>query len=192
MRSAKRPEATSTRPLVNWEAVRVLAVAVGVREAARRLGISQEATMKRSQREAWLRDPEARAANARLNSQRQSDAASQRLTMSATCPRMSPAAAMAGELAQLNGKTRLCHARAQAKVAEHVAERSGAENLDDAQKIKAAAQTANLIHGWQDQPPTVRVRLDVLCGSADATPIDIEAETAGADNWGETDPLDDY
>jgi hypothetical protein len=174
MRSQKLPEVTSPRTKVNWEAVRVLAVAVGIREAARRLGISEEATMKRSQREGWLRDPETRAVNVRLTSQRQSETASQRLAVSATGPQMSPATAMAGELAQLNGKTRLGLARAQAKVAEHVAERSGAENLDDAQKIKAAAQTANLIHGWQDQPPTVHLRLDVLSGSADAHPIDIE------------------
>lgn len=176
MRTAKHPEATATRPVVNWEAVRVLAVAVGVREAARRLGMSQEATMKRSQREGWLRDPETRAAIARLTSQRQSEAASQRLSVSATCPQLSPAAAMAGELAQLNGKTRLSHARAQAAVAAHVEGRTGAENLEDAQNVKAAAQTSNLVFGWNESPAVPRLRLDVLLSKPGSDIIEIEAD----------------
>ena len=39
---------------VDWPAVRVLAVAVGVREAARQMGISQDAVRQRSKREGWM------------------------------------------------------------------------------------------------------------------------------------------
>jgi hypothetical protein len=43
------------KPLsVDWPAVRVLAVAVGVREAARQMGISQDAVRQRSKREGWI------------------------------------------------------------------------------------------------------------------------------------------
>jgi hypothetical protein len=43
------------KPLnVDWPAVRVLAVAVGVREAARQMGISQDAVRQRSKREGWM------------------------------------------------------------------------------------------------------------------------------------------
>jgi hypothetical protein len=43
------------KPLnVDWPAVRVLAVAVGVREAARQMGISEDAVRQRSKREGWM------------------------------------------------------------------------------------------------------------------------------------------
>ena len=43
------------KPLnVDWPAVRVLAVAVGVREAARQMGISEDAARQRSKREGWM------------------------------------------------------------------------------------------------------------------------------------------
>ena len=46
------------RPLnVDWPAVRVLAVAVGVREPARQMGISQDAVRQRSKRERWMASP---------------------------------------------------------------------------------------------------------------------------------------
>src|SRR5436190_22439667 len=46
------------KPLnVDWPAVRVLAVAVGVREAARQMGISQDAARQRSKREGWMASP---------------------------------------------------------------------------------------------------------------------------------------
>lgn len=39
---------------VDWNEVRTLAVAIGVREAARQMGISEDAAMQRSKREGWL------------------------------------------------------------------------------------------------------------------------------------------
>src|SRR5689334_12377095 len=41
---------------VNWPAVQALAVAVGVREAARQMGLNESAVMQRSAREGWLKD----------------------------------------------------------------------------------------------------------------------------------------
>lgn len=53
------------KPLdVDWPAVRVLAVAVGVREAARQMGISQDAVRQRSKREGWMASPKAVAQRA--------------------------------------------------------------------------------------------------------------------------------
>src|SRR5262249_43363103 len=52
--SEHRPR-TMPNPLnVDWSAVRVLAVAVGVREAARQMGISEDAVRQRSKREGWM------------------------------------------------------------------------------------------------------------------------------------------
>ena len=42
---------------VDWPAVRVLAVVVGVREAARQMGISEAAVRQRSKREGWMASP---------------------------------------------------------------------------------------------------------------------------------------
>jgi hypothetical protein len=53
------------KPLnVDWPAVQVLAVAVGVREAARQMGISQDAVRQRSKREGWMASPKAVAQRA--------------------------------------------------------------------------------------------------------------------------------
>jgi hypothetical protein len=49
----------STPLNVDWPAVRVLAVAVGVREAARQMGISQDAVRQRSKRERSIASPKA-------------------------------------------------------------------------------------------------------------------------------------
>lgn len=55
---------------VDWSAVRTLAVAVGIREAARQLGISEDAVMQRSAREGWLSDPQIRAVTTRSVAER--------------------------------------------------------------------------------------------------------------------------
>ena len=53
------------KPLnVDWSAVRVLAVAVGVREAARQMGISGDAVRQRSKREGWMAFPKTEAQRA--------------------------------------------------------------------------------------------------------------------------------
>lgn len=154
-----------------WPAVRVLAQVVGLREAARRFaehGVTEAAARKRSQREGWAQDGPFGKTKANVTT---------------SPPAATAAQVMAGEMRDLSGKTRLGLARGVAKAAEHVATRTGAENLEDAQNVKAAAQTANLIHGWQDQPASVRVRLDVLHGNCAAPVIDIESYPASEDDW---------
>jgi hypothetical protein len=41
---------------VDWEAVQTLAIAIGVREAARQMGINEDAVRQRSSREGWIKD----------------------------------------------------------------------------------------------------------------------------------------
>ncbi len=41
---------------VDWESVKTLAISVGAREAARRMGLSEDAVRQRCTREGWLRD----------------------------------------------------------------------------------------------------------------------------------------
>lgn len=179
-------EKPSVAAPVNWEAVRALAMVVGVREAARRMGISEAATMQRSKREGWLSSPEARQVN-KL-------AVAQRSGLTAPRQQLSAGAVIQAEIAALGSKTRLSFARATAKVGEHVAELPPEQILADAGNVKAIAQTADLVHGWKDAAPQVKIRLDVLGSAAESAPIDISADVV-SDSWSEesvADPLDDY
>jgi len=169
---------------VNWEAVKMLALVVGVRESARRMGISEEAVKKRCTREGWLATKEAKEVNRMAIAQRSGVTA-------AVCPQKSPAALIQAEISQLGSNTRLSLARGLAKAGEHVETLSGPDILDRANDVKAVAQTADLVHGWKDALPNVKIRLDVLNGSAEA-PI-IEVETSVSDWESEaSDDVDDY
>ncbi len=137
---------------VDWSSVRTLAVAVGVREAARRLGLSEEAVMKRCSREGWLAEPEMRAAAARSVQERSS-------ALSA-CVR-SPAQELAKELLALGSKSRIGFARGLAKAASHVETLEGPEMLEKAQEVKATIQSAALVHGWSANAPVTRISLHV-------------------------------
>jgi hypothetical protein len=171
-----------TTPL-NWEAVRMLALVVGVRESARRMGISEEMVKKRCTREGWLADPAAREIARRSVEERSSVSVS---------PQLSPSALIHAEMAALGAKSKLGIARGIAKAASVIEEMGGIQVINNAQEIKSVAQTGDLVYGWKDAAPQVKIRLDVLSGSADAQPIDIEATVT--DSWAEDseDPLDSY
>ncbi len=170
---------------VNWEAVRVLAAVVGVREAARRMGIKECTARQRSAREGWLATPEAKQVNKM--------AVAQRSGITAAGNHLSPAALIHAEIAQLGSKTRLSLARGVAKATEHVETLSGSDILEKSGDVKAIAQTADLVHGWKDAAPQVKIRLDVL-GTVQETPVfDVSADVSPTDTWdSEADPLDEY
>lgn len=140
---------------INWEAVRVLAIAVGVREAARRLEVSEEAAMKRSQREGWLSTPEAKAVNRQVVVQRQQ----QGRALSAGSPQKCVAQALAQEITELGSRSRIGHARSQVAIAEHIAQRDPEENLADMPNVKAAVQASAIVFGWDKTTNAPRVRL---------------------------------
>lgn len=170
---------------VNWEAVRALAMVVGVREAARRMGLKECTVQQRSARESWLATAEAKQVN-RL-------AVAQRSGLTVACNQLSPAALIQSELASLGSKTRLSLARGIAKAGEHVETMDGQEILIDAQNIKSIAQTADLVHGWKDSVPQVKIRLDILGGGAEPmhdVTQDVVSEVIA--DWPDVDPLDEY
>jgi hypothetical protein len=51
-KQSKKPQGKTKAP-VNWEAVKMLAMEVGAREAARRLGIKESTVLSRAKREGW-------------------------------------------------------------------------------------------------------------------------------------------
>jgi hypothetical protein len=180
----KNPEKPAAQH-IEWGAVRALAAVVGVREAARRMGISEEQVKKRCTREGWLRSPEARAAN-KIN-------VASRCGVSPPVPLspMSPGALIHAEIAQLGSKTRLSLARGMARAGEHVESLTGEDILERANDVKAVAQTADLVHGWKDSAPNVKIRLDVLGSGAAEQPIfEMEADVSASESW--DNAVDEY
>lgn len=167
---------TEAKP-ISWEAVKALAAVVGVRESARRMGLSEEQVKKRCTREGWLSTPEARTANQLAVAGRSGKTA-------ALVPTVSPSAAIHAELVALGSKSRLSLARGVAKATETVENMQGLDILDRSGDVKAIAQTADLVHGWKDAAPQVKIRLDVLSGSAEAPIEAIEIdEVSASDSW---------
>jgi hypothetical protein len=175
---------TNVTPIpINWEAVRALAMVVGVREAARRMELSEDRVRQRSHREGWLASESAKRAVQIANANRVAEK---------SVTTLSPAALIHAEIATLGSKTRLSLARGIAKAGEHIETMDGQEILIDAQNIKSVAQTADLVHGWKDAAPQVKIRLDVLSGSAQPEPIDITPDVSTSWEEDSVDPLDEY
>ena len=95
---------------------------------------------------------------------------------------MSPAALIQAEIAQLGANTRLSIARGIAKAGEHIESLPGAEVVDKAHEIKSVAQTASLVHSWDRQAGTPKIRLELLASKGEVTAIDIESEVV-TDDW---------
>ncbi len=155
---------------ISWEAVKALAMVVGVREAARRMELSEEQVKKRCTREGWLSDPRARQAV--------TNAVALRSGISAPVPMSpkSPAALIAQELAELNAKSRLSLARGMSKASTTIENMDGQEIVADAGNVKAIVQATAQVHAWADQPATSRVRLEVLLSKPEPTTIDVESQ----------------
>lgn len=124
---------------VDREAVRVLAVAVGVREAARQLNIPEATVQAWSARGGW----------------KPNEAREQRvIAVAATKVQPSgpnPAEAMANAMENLSERSKLGFLKASARVAEHLADENDPEML--LARAKAAsgwAKTAALAGGWSN------------------------------------------
>jgi hypothetical protein len=125
------------KPLaVDWPAVRVLAVAVGVREAARQMGISQDAVRQRSKREGWM---------ACLKAVVQRALAKPVTSVSPNA--LSPAHALANVFSERKHRTRLGLSKYAAEAAEEAAEHP--DKLLIAGKVKDVAS----VHGtlWPEE-----------------------------------------
>ena len=92
---------------VDWPAVRVLAVAVGVREAARQMGISEDAVRQRSKREGWMASPKTVAQRALAKP-----------VTSVSPDGLSPADALANVLREHERETKLSLARSARRMAK--------------------------------------------------------------------------
>jgi hypothetical protein len=172
---------------VSDDALKLLVAEHGVRGTARLLGMDESQThafRQRATRGKWLHEPGMTGRDRTL-------AAAGR-PASPVVAKMSPAQAVQAELQALGYETRVSIARTVSKAGKHFETMAPALVIADAGNLKNIAQTADLVHGWKDAAPQVKIRLDVLSGSAEAQPIDIEATVSGS--WAEdtVDPLDEY
>jgi len=136
-----------------WEAVKVLAMAVGVREAARRMNLPEATVQARSAREGWMQDiPRSQPLPPTMR----------QTATGAT----KPSVAYAEILKEDNRETRLDHSRAARKVARHVANLEPEEVLQIMPSVLQNIKGAALVHGWSTgnngQPS---VRLDLIANS---------------------------
>jgi hypothetical protein len=164
---------------VNWEAIKLLAQQIGVREAARRVGLKEEAVMQRSAREGWLRDMP--------RSQPLPPTMLQRVSGVSDAPKAS-----VNYLKDVLLETRTEHAKTALAVAKDMSswvqeQPSAMRDKDNAQALLSNAKHAALAGGWQDQAPTAKINLTVT--GAD-NPVTLEAEIVSQDP--DIDILADY
>ena len=137
------------KPLnVDWSAVRVLAVAVGVREAARQMQISEGAVRQRSKREGWMTS--AKAATQRTLA---------KPVTSVSPHAVSPADALASVLSQRKERSKLGLSKYAAEAAERAGESDG--DLRLSRNVRDVAAVHSTL--WPDEPTPGILNLDVLC-----------------------------
>lgn len=148
---------------LEWESIKMLCVSLGVRPAIRQMGLegtsTAETIRKRAQREGWL-DGIARDQPVPI-------------TVSKPVPNVpkSPAEALAEAYREDRVETRMSVSRAARKAAKTLEDKSGHELIaDGGVTLKTVAQTASLVHGWQEQSQArVVVCLQALEQSATVT-----------------------
>jgi hypothetical protein len=165
---------------VNWEAVRMLAQTIGVREAARRMGISEDAVMQRSKREGWLRDLP------------RSQPLPQTVLKTVSNVISAPEAA-ANYLKEVLTQTRTNHAKIALVASSELCKVAEAEPAallvpETAQTLLTHAKHAALAGSWQSQAPTAKINLSVT-GNANVGAV-FEAEIVSQDP--DVDILADY
>ncbi len=134
------PETSIQQP-IDKEAVRLLAIEIGVREAARRLGLNEDRVCKWSERGKWFSTPTHINASATIVSSVSK-----------------PGDILVNELARLEGETRTSLARSAAQLA-----RQG-ENakLEASGHVRNAAQVAQIAFKWRDDEKPSHFSLNVL------------------------------
>ncbi len=134
------PEA-SNQIQVNREEVRMLALEIGVREAARRLGLNEDRVCKWSERGNWFSTPK------HINS-------SQALVSTVS----RPSVVLTDEITRLEGETRTSLARS----AAHLAKQGESAELNASGHVRNAAQVAQIAFKWRDDEKPSHFTLNQL------------------------------
>lgn len=138
------------------EAVRLLAIQFGVREAARRSGLSEDRVRQWSSRFNWL--------------QRSTPEQQKAIVTTVT----SPGDIMLQELERNGHATKLSLSR----FARNAAGKHERGPITKAPLLHKVAQTAAIVHGWQDkQGPQTNVMVNVALLGVEPGSVQVEAET---------------
>lgn len=143
------------RTPIDREAVKTLAIAVGVREAARQLDLSESTVKSWSTRERWFAQPD------RVHLPPTLEKAHNPLASSAS----KPSSALVNVLADESKKTRLKLSRAAYKAAKTFAKRPGDAIIADSQALRHVTAVAATVHGWEEgKPASLNLQLGVFVG----------------------------
>lgn len=152
---------------VNWTEVQMLALTVGVREAARQMGISEDAVRMRSSREGWIKE---RAASVPLPP-----------TMKQPVTVVTSAAeAFKNALTERGNKSRLALAKGLGAAADCIAEMPGEQVLANSQDVKNVVGSLSTVHAWGEQGAMIKMNLNVT-GTNASNPGAGNAQTLDAE-----------
>lgn len=152
---------------VNREAVKTLALAIGVRQAAREMGLPEKTVLAWSHRGKWMDDK-----TAVINGQRSVQSSAVK----------APSVAMSDALAKLGETSRVHLAKAGAKASRHLAKLPGAAITRASGDLKNVVQANSALHGWEAKNgPAAAVMVNVALLGVEPGQVQASAETLDAD-----------
>ena len=136
----KKKTTPQTKPTIDRESVRILAIELGVPEAARKLGLNRNTVHSWARRYEW--DLPKRAGRPAI--------------VPARDLHTQPGDVLIATHKELEARTKTGLAQATAKASEHAAEQDGATNLNCSGKLRDLASAAARIFGWDNGAPGVQ------------------------------------
>jgi hypothetical protein len=148
----KKTTKPQTKSPVDWEAVRVLAIELGAREAARRLGIKESTVLSRAKRDKWKLLK--RKGGATLKS------------ANAITLQSKPGDVLIATHKELEERTKSGLAQATARAAEAAAEAEEPLPVGNTAQLRDLAASAARIFGW-DKKKGPQTHINQLCITAE-------------------------
>jgi len=139
------------------EAIKMLVIEIGASNAARRLGIPLDRIKNWAHRYKWMEGLPGR-----------------------TKTKVSPSQALIDEYKELDGDSRINLARGFNKATKRIAEMSGEEIFDNAEKAKSVVQSVAQVHAWQSDRPMNKISLSITGANVKIEEEAIEAEWTDA------------
>jgi len=133
MLEPKHAEVTPSPTSVTREEVKQLAINIGVREAARQLGLNEDRVCQWSKRGKWFVDPPKPPT----------------ITNGVVSTVSTASEALRETLVKRSGSTKLALSKAALKASEHLAESEAPVILKSARQMRDIASTASTVHGWE-------------------------------------------
>jgi hypothetical protein len=128
-----------TKPSTDWEAVRVLAIELGARESARRLGLKESTVLSRARRDKW-KLPKRKGGATLKNA-------------TAITLQSPPGDVLIATHKELEGRTKSGLAQATARAAEAAAKSEKPIDVSSPSHLRDLAATAAHVFGWNKDGP---------------------------------------